>query len=208
MASSPGEREILPKARPRSATSKSRPALERSSSSINHHSPARLVRTPPSLRGPGISSGRILPQPTRPAHPGSRRARSPSTAETDAAPIARGWESFALRDEPYIHNYFGPNNNQLLPGAFAVATSMLPPESPKREIIAWGTEREDSGRGFGVTMPHFYRSWEIDPLRKMILNGIVWTAKTDVPSEGVVTTLPPLETFEPESVDVQPRNSQ
>jgi hypothetical protein len=30
---------------------------------------------------------------------------------------------------------------------------MLPPESPKRETVAWCVERSDSGRGFGIVMP-------------------------------------------------------
>ena len=126
----------------------------------------------------------------------------------ESHPISRGWKPFVLRDEPYINNYFGPDNNQMIPGAFAVATSMLPPNNPKREIIAWGIERPNSGRGFGVTLPHFYRNWEIEPLRRMILNGIVWTAKEDVPDEGITTSLPPLKTFEPESVDFKPRSKK
>jgi len=122
-------------------------------------------------------------------------------------PIARGWQTFTLRDEPYINNYFGPDNNQLLPGAFALATSMLPPESPKREIIAWGTERPDTGRGIGITMPHFYKNWQLDDLRAFILNSILWTAKREVPSDGIQTTLPALETFEPESVEFVPKKN-
>ena len=85
-------------------------------------------------------------------------------------PITYGWSAFTIRDEPYINNYFGPDNNQLLPGAFVVATSMLPPNKPKREVVAWGIERDDSGRGFGVTLPHLYRNWEVERLRKFILS--------------------------------------
>jgi type 1 glutamine amidotransferase len=120
-------------------------------------------------------------------------------------PIARGWNTFTLREEPYINNYFGPNNNQLLPGAFAVATSMLPPEDPNPEIIAWGTERPDTGRGIGITMPHFYKNWLNKDLRRFILNSIVWSAKAEVPQDGINTTLPALEIFKPESVEFVPK---
>ena len=120
-------------------------------------------------------------------------------------PIAHGWDTFTFRDEPYINNYFGPVNNQLLPGAFAIATSMLPPENPKREIVAWGIERPDTGRGAGITMPHFYKNWLNEDLRRFILNTIVWSAKGEVPPKGIQTTLPDLETFEPESVEFIPR---
>lgn len=116
-------------------------------------------------------------------------------------PVSRGWNKFTLHDEPYINNYFGKDNNRLAPGVTALATSMLPPESPQREVVAWAVEREDGGRGIGIVMPHFYRSWGVDDLRTFIFNGIVWTAQLDVPEQGVKIQLPDLTTFGPEAVE-------
>ncbi len=132
----------------------------------------------------------------------------PAATITQAAsehPVSRGWREFTLNDEPYINNYFGPEGNHLAANVTALATSMLPPEAPKRETVAWCTERKDGGRGMGIVMPHFYRSWKIDDLRKFIMNGIVWTAKLDVPKDGVQTTLPDIATFNPVSVEPKPR---
>ncbi len=126
-------------------------------------------------------------------------------AADSSHPISHGWKTFTLREEPYINNYFGPVNNQMLPGAFSVATSMLPPENPKSEIIAWGIERPDTGRGVGITMPHFYKNWRHEDLRRFILNSIVWTAKGEVPTASIQSTLPDLETFDPESVEFVPK---
>ena len=81
---------------------------------------------------------------------------------------------------------------------------MLPPDAPKREAVAWGIERADGGRGFGVVMPHFYKNWGHDDVRRFLLNGIVWTAKLEVPPEGVTTAPPDLKKFEPESVEFTP----
>jgi type 1 glutamine amidotransferase len=119
-------------------------------------------------------------------------------AESDH-PVLRGWKAFTLHDEPYIKNYFGPQG----PAKYvtALATSLLPPEAPQREVVAWAVSRPDGGRGMGVVMPHFYRNWQLDDLRRLILNGIVWTAKREVPAGGVRTQLPPLTTFEPASVE-------
>jgi type 1 glutamine amidotransferase len=117
-------------------------------------------------------------------------------------PTSRGWKEFTLKDEPYINNYFGGEGNKLGKNVTPLATSMLPPESPKNETVAWCIERKDTGRGFGIVMPHFYKNWSNEDLRRFILNGIIWTAKIDVPTEGVKTTLPKLETFQPESVEV------
>ena len=116
-------------------------------------------------------------------------------------PICRGWKEFTVHDEPYINNYFGHENNKPAPNVTALATSLLPPEKPKREIVSWCIQRQDQGRGFGVVMPHFYRSWKVDDLRKLILNGIVWSAGREVPPTGVKSQLPDLSKFKPESVE-------
>lgn len=108
-------------------------------------------------------------------------------------PIARGWKEFTLHDEPHINNYFGKNGNQLAPHVTALATSLLPPDAPQRETVAWCVERPDGGRGFGIVMPHFYENWAHEDLRKFILNGIVWTAKLNVPADGVRTPPPNLK---------------
>ena len=119
-------------------------------------------------------------------------------------PVSRGWSEFTFSDEPYIKNYFGPDGNKLADGVTALATSMLPPESPQSEIVAWGVQRADGGRGMGVVMPHYYRNWKLEDLRRLILNGIVWTAQLEVPATGVQTVSPDLAVFEPDGVDPLP----
>lgn len=120
-------------------------------------------------------------------------------------PVSRGWRAFTIDDEPYYNNYFGPDGNRPAANVTVMATAMLPPEAPKREAVAWSVQRRDGGRGFGIVMPHFYKNWANDDLRRFILNGIVWTGKIDVPKEGVRTPGPDLAKFEPESVQPRPR---
>lgn len=132
----------------------------------------------------------------------------PSATITPAAPehpISRGWKAFTLHDEPYIKNYFGPDENQPASNVTILASSMLPPEDPHEEAVAWCVDRRDSGRGFGIVMPHFFKNWQQEELRRIILNGILWTAKRDIPQTGVQSTLPELKSFEPEAVEYQPR---
>lgn len=118
-------------------------------------------------------------------------------------PVLQGWKAFTVHDEPYTKNYFGKDGPAK--NVTALATSLLPPEAPQRETVAWAVSRADGGRGVGVVMPHFYRNWKVDDLRMLVLNGIVWTAKRDVPAEGVKTTLPDLGTFEPAAVEPKPQ---
>ena len=120
-------------------------------------------------------------------------------------PVSRGWKEFVLDDEPYYNNYFGPQGNTPQKGVTAFATAMVPPEAPKSEVVSWGVERKDGGRGFAIVMPHFYKNWANEDLRRFILNGIVWSSKRKVPKEGVVTPAPELAKFEPASIEPKPR---
>lgn len=145
---------------------------------------------------------------TRTPHHQSVAKVFPSVTITPGAAghaVARGWREFTVDEEPYYNNYFGAGGNQPGPGVTVLATAMLPPEAPKREIIAWGAQRKDGGRGFGIVMPHFYRNWGDENMRRLILNGIVWTAKMEVPKGGVETPKPDLARFEPESVEPKAR---
>ncbi len=107
-------------------------------------------------------------------------------------PICRGWKSFTVRDELYYRIWFGREGKQPdgkavdgQPTAVPVATAPLPPNKPANETIAWAIERSDGGRGFGFTGGHFHKNLLLDDYRKLLLNAIVWTARIDVPTEGV-----------------------
>lgn len=110
-----------------------------------------------------------------------------------------------MHDEPYTNNYFDPNGNHPAANVTVLATSLLPPGQPEPEVVSWCIGRPDSGRGFAIVMPHFYRNWQQADLRRRILNGIVWTAQREVPEGGVQTVLPTLTTFDPASVEPQPQ---
>jgi hypothetical protein len=51
--------------------------------------------------------------------------------------------------------------------------------------VAWACERPDGGRGFGITGAHYHKNWADDNFRKLVLNAILWTAKMEVPAQGV-----------------------
>ena len=53
--------------------------------------------------------------------------------------------------------------------------------------VAWAVQRADGGRGFGFTGGHFHKGWANDDQRKLVLNAILWTAKADVPADGVAS---------------------
>jgi len=116
-------------------------------------------------------------------------------------PIARGVKPFAINDEWYFHMRFREGMKGVTPILTAV-----PPESTmsrrdgphegnpavreavnrgEPQHVAWACQRPDRGRGFGFTGAHFHKNWGDENFRKAVLNAILWTAKAEVPSEGV-----------------------
>ena len=54
---------------------------------------------------------------------------------------------------------------------------------------AWAAERDADGRGFGFSGGHFHNGWGNNDQRKVVLNAIVWTAHSEVPADGVKSTV-------------------
>ncbi|MGF1583672.1 MAG: family 16 glycoside hydrolase [Gemmataceae bacterium] len=121
-------------------------------------------------------------------------------------PISRGVKPFRINDEWYYHMRFRKD----MKGVTPILTD-LPPKSTlnrrdgahsgnkfvrfaiKKGIpqhTAWASIRSDGGRGFGFTGGHFHWNWGHDQFRKLVLNAIVWTAKVEVPENGVSSKSP------------------
>ena len=124
-------------------------------------------------------------------------------------PITRGVTPFKSYDEWYFHMRFRDGMEGVTPILNAVApeSTMNRNDGPHegnpavRESVkngevqhmAWACQRADGGRGFGFTGGHFHKTWGNENVRKLVLNAILWTAKMDVPAEGVVSHITPEE---------------
>lgn len=118
-----------------------------------------------------------------------------------AHPICRGVKEFAVNDEWYYHMRFRPN----MDGVTAILTD-LPTEATltrpdgahsgnpdvraavknkEPQHMCWARERADGGRGFGFTGGHVHWNWGNEQFRRLMLNAIVWSARVDVPENGV-----------------------
>jgi type 1 glutamine amidotransferase len=116
-------------------------------------------------------------------------------------PVTQGVNPFKIYDEWYFYMRFRDGMNGVTP-----ILSAVPPESTMsrrdgphegnpavREAVkrgepqhmAWVAERPDGGRGFGFTGAHYHKNWGNDDFRKLVLNAILWTAKAEVPADGV-----------------------
>lgn len=105
---------------------------------------------------------------------------------TPSHPISRGLAPFELAEEYYYKMRFAKNDRRRVP----ILNVQIPGE-PETQTVAWAVQRKEGGRGFAFTGGHPFRNFENDDVRRMILNAIVWTAKGEVPAEGVRSALDP-----------------
>jgi quercetin dioxygenase-like cupin family protein len=113
-----------------------------------------------------------------------------------AHPISNGVGEFSLNDEFYPTIRFFEDWKHVTP----ILTGKLHPQfrdgkdlvidKAETHAVAWAFEREDGGRAFTFTGLHHLTGLDNPPLRKLLLNAIFWTAKIDVPKEGVSTATP------------------
>ena len=126
-------------------------------------------------------------------------------------PVTRGVKPFEIQDEWYYHMRFSDQMTRVTP----ILTAMPPKESLSRpdgphsgnphvrkavledkqpQHLAWAFVRGDGvGRGVGFTGGHFHKNWQNDDFRKVILNGIAWSAHVDVPENGIESATPSSE---------------
>ena len=125
-------------------------------------------------------------------------------------PITRGVKPFAIDDEWYYHMRFVEDMENVTP----ILTAIPPDSTRKRrdgahsgnphvrarmgmpEHVAWAYERPNGGRGFGFTGGHWHYNWAHDDFRTVVLNGLVWIARVEVPRAGVPSKTPSIEELE------------
>ena len=127
----------------------------------------------------------------------------------------RGVKPFAVNDEWYYHMKFvegmkgvtpvlsalpdlktiGGENSKPSPrgGNPAVYEEV---KAGKAQHLAWAYVRPDGGRGFGFTGYHRWENLTNDSFRTLLLNAAAWTAKLEVPSNGIATKTPTKEDLE------------
>jgi type 1 glutamine amidotransferase len=123
-----------------------------------------------------------------PQHWFSRIQNLTTTATPGALdhPLCRGLRPFQIKEEFYYRLRFRENDTRLKP----ILLAAIPGEEEK-QVVAWGVERADGGRGFGLTGGHYFDNWWLIDFRRLVLNAIVWTAHGEVPAGGVQSYPPP-----------------
>lgn len=109
-------------------------------------------------------------------------------------PSMRGVKPFTLNDGYCIGGTFAPDLKGVTPLLFApkgtakVALAAESSSAPK-DMTAWAFERPNGGLAFSFTGLHSHRYLSMESVRKFTLNGILWSAKLEVPADGFNTVL-------------------
>ncbi len=104
---------------------------------------------------------------------GLHTGESPLKQLVPEHPVCRGWKEYDLHDEYYL-------NPRIVD-----ATPLLEVTANAQSVtVGWAYERANGGRSFGTTLGHFYRNFQREPFRRMVVNAILWSAKVDVPGGG------------------------
>jgi type 1 glutamine amidotransferase len=129
---------------------------------------------------------------------------TPNFTKFPTHPITRGVKPFSNRDEWYFNMRFRPDMKGITPilvdtPADSVRTNRyVSPAGPyqhivdakgRQEIMMWAVENPNGQRGFGFTGGHTHKHWGDENQRKLMLNALVWAAHSDVPRDGIQSTV-------------------
>ena len=124
-------------------------------------------------------------------------------------PVTRGVQPFSILDEWYFHMKFREGMKGVVP-----VLSAHPPDGTLKQKdgphsgnpavrsalkrgeiqhVAWVSESDKGGRGFGFTGGHYHKNWKHDDVRKLVLNAIAWIAGVEIPAEGIPSRSPVIE---------------
>jgi len=118
-------------------------------------------------------------------HGGPDRKYKVVTATIEIAapkhPIMRGVKPVTVKEEFYYKLKLRKSGGRLTP-LLCVAID------GEKHPVAYAWNRPDGGRSFCFSGCHFHRNWGEESYRRMITQGVLWTAGVSVPDDGLPLT--------------------
>ena len=96
----------------------------------------------------------------------------------DEHPITRGIAPITVHDE----FYYALKWTDLKPGPRPLMEAIIE-EAP--QTVAWAWDRPDGGRSFGFSGLHFHDHWKRAEYRRLVAQGVMWSAGVPVPEKGL-----------------------
>lgn len=114
-------------------------------------------------------------------------------SEVGKHPVTRGVAAHSVLGDGWLYNlHYAPGAVPLLAGPVpdkSRTTADSKSHTGRAETVAWAYERPSGGRGFGFTGGDVHRNWILEPQRRLVVNGILWSAGLEVPAEGAPAAL-------------------
>jgi hypothetical protein len=109
--------------------------------------------------------------------------------------VTRGVEPFKLNDGWILKLRWVEGMAGVTPILRTTQLSPKPKPDEKivgpQNVVCWTYERPDGGRAFVLTGAHGHKNWALPGLRRLVVNGILWSAKVPVPAGGAKVDLDP-----------------
>ena len=111
-------------------------------------------------------------------------------------PITQGLKPFTAPFDGWLYNlHFAERGiTPLVSGAVpdkSRSTSDAKAHMGRNEVVGWAFDRPDGGRSFGYTGCDLHKDWEVESQRRLVVNGIIWSAKLEVPKDGAKVDMKP-----------------
>ena len=129
---------------------------------------------------------------------GSRGHWDMSFDQPPSHSVTRGIKPFFVPFDGWLYNLHFAEHGvvPLFSGAVPDKSRSTPDakeHNGRPEVIGWAYERPDGGRSFAFTGCDLHRNWQVESQRRMVTNGILWTAKLEVPESGAKVDLDPAD---------------
>lgn len=108
-------------------------------------------------------------------------------------PVLGGVSAFSAPLDGWLYNlHFAPDIIPLLSGTVpekSRSTADAKQHAGRPEVVAWAYQRPGGGRSFAFTGCDLHRNWGVEGQRRLVANGVLWSAGVELPAEGAPVPL-------------------
>jgi type 1 glutamine amidotransferase len=105
-------------------------------------------------------------------------------------PVLRGISPFDYRDEIFSPNQAEPQDPRRTD--LVVGSTEQSNQGRRQDVVvSWAFQREDGGRGFFYGGVDYHNAMLNENYRRLLLNGIAWAAKMEIPTGGIQSVYDP-----------------
>jgi hypothetical protein len=98
-------------------------------------------------------------------------------------PVSRGVIPWKINDGWLNRLHFVDGMTGITPLVWSSKTGGGAPGGTP-DIVAWTYDRPDGGRSFSFSGLDAHAAWELEGMRRLVINGILWSAGLEIPAAG------------------------